>query len=163
MKGFYRWPYGRLLPMSTLFDLFVVISRRHDVKPSQSTGMYWCDGSEPQHRPGGRYRQTLPCRQTKEAPSAATQPTDKTPFRPVDRSLFFFPPRFDILVDGYNSLDRNIDSLLSSIPSPWQFLCSCLDTISSFCFLPLLSVESSVLHHKYLAGTVQVYDTSNDR
>ncbi|EYE97185.1 uncharacterized protein EURHEDRAFT_322642 [Aspergillus ruber CBS 135680] len=31
-------------------------------------------------------------------------------------SLFF--SRFDILVDGYNSLDRNISSSVSTIPSP---------------------------------------------
>jgi len=30
--------------------------------------------------------------------------------------LFFF--RFDILVDGYNSLERNISSLVSTISSP---------------------------------------------
>lgn len=30
----------------------------------------------------------------------------------------FLLPRFNILVDGYNSLDRNINSLFSTIPSP---------------------------------------------
>ena len=39
-------------------------------------------------------------------------------FCPVDRFFFFSFPRFDIFVDGYNSLDRNIISLLSTIPSP---------------------------------------------
>ncbi|EYE95572.1 uncharacterized protein EURHEDRAFT_411852 [Aspergillus ruber CBS 135680] len=36
----------------------------------------------------------------------------------MSSSLFF--PRFDILVDGYNSLDRKIDSVLSAIPCPFQ-------------------------------------------
>ena len=30
--------------------------------------------------------------------------------------------RFDILVDGYTSLDWNIISLLSTSPSPWHFV-----------------------------------------
>ena len=39
-------------------------------------------------------------------------------------SSFLFFSRFDILVGGYTGLDRNIVSLVSTGPSPWQMLMS---------------------------------------
>lgn len=58
------------------------------------------------HRLGGWYKQTLrPSKQ--DCASMATHLMDKTP----DEILSSFPSRFDILVDGYTSLNRYIISL----------------------------------------------------
>jgi len=66
-------------------------------------------------------RQTPPSEQTKKALVQPRNLSIKTLFFfPVERILFFMLPRFEILVDGYNSLDRNINSLLSTVPSPRQ-------------------------------------------
>ena len=59
-----------------------------------------------------------PSKETKKALGVAAQPMDKTPFFLYIDSSSPFLSGFEILVDGYTSLDRNIILLVSPSPSP---------------------------------------------
>ena len=59
------------------------------------------------------------CHESNQGKQLLSEATHKRLLRVIrlfSSFLFFF--RFDILVDGYNCLDRNISSSVSTIPSP---------------------------------------------